>query len=76
MTVHDSVLVEIEKDRAEEAAVYISNLMEELATGYFPEVTWKADADIGDRWYEDPPDLSKDKDVLEREFAEKMAQHH
>jgi len=52
LTVHDSVILEAPEQCAEEVGEYVKQVMEETARKHFPEVVWKADVDIFDRWGE------------------------
>lgn len=55
LTVHDSILVEAEEDKAEEVAQYVRQVMIETGQEWCPGVRWEADVDVGDRWC-DPPE--------------------
>lgn len=57
LTVHDSVLVTCPKDEAETVAQHVVDVMEVTARKHVPEVLWKADSEIKERWAE-PPSFS------------------
>ena len=57
LEVHDAILVEIDEEEAEAAAKEVVAVMVDVASTYLPEVRWEADAEIGPRWYNNPPDL-------------------
>jgi DNA polymerase-1 len=61
MEIHDSVIADVPKGDAEEAAHRIGAIMEETARKWVPEVVWKTDAEAKSRWSE-PPDLSSLED--------------
>lgn len=50
ITVHDEVDLEIRKDRIDEVVPIIIQTMEDVASEIFPQVPWKADAEIGESW--------------------------
>ena len=58
LLVHDSIMAYAPDDEAEEVAQSIHDIMKETAETYYPEVVWKVDAQVKDRWTEpiDPPE--------------------
>lgn len=73
LTVHDSILLEVEESRAEEAAKRIKEVMVGNGEKWFGRVVWKVDVDIEDRWAEPPtedfnPALIALEDAEEGEF--------
>lgn len=55
LEVHDSVIVECPKNEAEDVAKMMQQTMEKIASEVYPQLPWKADADIGERWAEPLP---------------------
>jgi len=51
MLIHDSVIVEIEEDKAELAANVVKSTMIEVGETYAPSVKWDADVEISKRWH-------------------------
>ncbi len=56
LLVHDSVIVEVDEDVAEQVAEDTAHLMEAIGHAYLPEVKWKADPEVRLRWA-DPPKM-------------------
>jgi DNA polymerase-1 len=58
LLVHDSIMAYAPDDEAEAVAQRIHDIMKETAETYYPEVVWKVDAEVKDRWTEpiDPPE--------------------
>lgn len=54
LLVHDSILVECDERIALETATYVAHVMKSTGERYLPEVPWKVDAEIQDRWAEPP----------------------
>jgi len=50
LTIHDSILVEVEEKGAEWHMEKIRQVMEDVGNKYFPQVPWKADPEIRKRW--------------------------
>jgi len=50
LMVHDSVLAEAPIERAEEIGNRLREIMESTGSKYLPEVPWKVDVEIGERW--------------------------
>lgn len=50
LLVHDSIIGEVPAENAVYVAKEVKHIMEQTASEFFPEVTWKADAEIGERW--------------------------
>jgi DNA polymerase-1 len=57
---HDQIICEVPEHLAETAAKHIQSVMIEKATDYFQEVRWRADVEIGNRWYDNRPSFSKE----------------
>lgn len=55
--VHDSIIVECDEDKADRVKDYVEHTMVTIGERYFPEVKWKADCEIVDRWYEKRPNF-------------------
>jgi uracil-DNA glycosylase family 4 len=55
LTVHDSVVAECWAERAEADGAKIAEIMKGNGDRYLPEVPWKADVEIGQRWAEPLP---------------------
>jgi DNA polymerase-1 len=56
LLVHDSILVEVDEDEAEEVWPYVKRVMEEKGQYHLPQVKWKADTKVRQRWA-DPPEV-------------------
>jgi DNA polymerase-1 len=54
LTIHDGMIIEVPTEDAQQAAVRIKDVMESTASQRFPQVPWKVDVDIADRWAEVP----------------------
>lgn len=54
LLVHDEIVVEVPEAQAEEARLHVEQVMKEEASAIFPEVPWKAEAEIVDRWLDKP----------------------
>lgn len=54
MCIHDSVIVEVPIEDAEHCRVEVAKVMEDVASEHFPNVKWKADAEVKERWAEPP----------------------
>lgn len=52
---HDQLMAEVPEHLAERTAELIQSTMVAMGVKYFPEVKWRADVEIGDRWYAKPP---------------------
>lgn len=50
LTVHDSILLEVPEDQADSAAELLERTMRQTGEKWLPEVKWKADVEIVDRW--------------------------
>lgn len=50
VTVHDEIVIAVDKDRAEELAVKLKTIMEESASVYLKKVPVIAEVSIGDNW--------------------------
>ena len=50
VTVHDEIVIAVDKERAEELAVKLKTIMEESATVYLKKVPVIAEVSIGDNW--------------------------
>lgn len=57
MTVHDSIVVLSKDEDAEADAVKLQSIMHDTAAKFFPEVPWKVDVDITDRWAPKPEEI-------------------
>lgn len=55
LEVHDSVVVECPENEAPEIAEMMKTTMERIASEVYPQLPWKADADISKRWAEPLP---------------------
>lgn len=55
LEVHDSVIAEVPENEAEDVAKMMHETMERVASEVYPQLPWKADADIGKRWAEPLP---------------------
>ncbi len=54
LTVHDSVLAEVPDDQAQAVAERMTEVMQNNGTRFMPDVPWKVDVDIKDRWAKIP----------------------
>jgi len=54
LVVHDSVVLEVPEEDAEYVATYAQKVMEERASYHLPQVKWKADPEVKDRWADVP----------------------
>lgn len=54
---HDQLMIEEREELAEQTAKEAQEVMVNMGVKYFSEVKWKADIDIGDRWYQDRPNF-------------------
>lgn len=54
LAVHDSVLAECREDLAEAQGQRIAELMEANGKRFLPQVPWKVDVEVGDRWAKMP----------------------
>jgi DNA polymerase-1 len=54
LLVHDSVVFEIESEQATVAAEHAVEVMESIGNQYLPQVKWKSDPEVRQRW-SDPP---------------------
>lgn len=50
LTVHDSIVVEVPEDQIEMALDEVVTTMSKTGEEFFPEVPWKVDAEVRDRW--------------------------
>jgi len=50
LEVHDSILLEAPEDKAELVREECETVMVSYGEKYFPQVPWKADAEVRDRW--------------------------
>lgn len=55
--VHDQIIAEAPETDAEEAALALQSIMIANGVKWFPEVKWRADIEIADRWYQERPEL-------------------
>lgn len=55
--VHDQIIAEAPEADAEEAALALQSIMIANGAKWFPEVKWRADIEIADRWYQERPEL-------------------
>lgn len=56
-TWHDSIIAEADEADAPRVAALMADVMVRLGELYYPELPFKVDCDISDRWYSSPPDL-------------------
>ena len=61
MTVHDSIIVLAKDEEAVAVGAQLQKIMHDTAAGFFPEVPWKVDVDITDRWAKTPEEIHGDK---------------
>lgn len=54
LLVHDELVLEVPKTQAEYMQEYVAHVMEEEAAKIFPQVRWKTDPEIKDRWLKKP----------------------
>ena len=85
LTVHDSVICEVEESRAKECGRRMREIMIGNGEKWFGNVVWKVDIDITDRWAEPPtedfnPDLIALEDPedgeMHREVEPELEQSH
>lgn len=50
ITVHDSILLEVPDELVHAVAAKVVAIMEEVGYRWMPQMTWKADADVGQNW--------------------------
>lgn len=50
LLVHDSIICEVAIEHVHEVADYVQAVMQATGETWFPEVVWKADAEVGERW--------------------------
>jgi DNA polymerase I-like protein with 3'-5' exonuclease and polymerase domains len=50
LSVHDSILAEVKDSEAEQAGVLMQSAMVDMGNKYLPDVPWKVDAEIRQRW--------------------------
>lgn len=58
--VHDSIIIEAPNALVAHVATVTRETMERIGTKYFQEVKWKADIEVGARWYDNPPSFDKE----------------
>lgn len=58
--VHDSIIIEAPNALVTHVATVTRETMERIGTKYFQEVKWKADIEVGARWYDNPPSFDKE----------------
>lgn len=58
-TVHDSIIAIAHESQAESIAAQMKEIMERIGCKWFPRVPWQADIEIGDRWFENRPNLDE-----------------
>jgi DNA polymerase-1 len=51
LTVHDSVIAEVDIDKAQDAGLAMHDIMVSMGNKYLPEVPWKVDVEICHSWY-------------------------
>lgn len=51
LSVHDSILAEVPEEEAEAVGVRMREVMTGMGEKYLPEVPWKVDVEIRERWY-------------------------
>lgn len=51
LSVHDSVLAEVRKEDAKDAALELRRIMTSTGDKYLPEVPWKVDVEIRQKWH-------------------------
>lgn len=54
LLVHDSILADVPEDQAREVVALMKSTMEDMGRKYIPQIAWKADAEIKDRWAKIP----------------------
>ncbi len=54
LTVHDSILIEQPAENAKEATAELAKIMQDYASLHFPQIPWKVDPDVSDRWVHEP----------------------
>lgn len=57
LTVHDSVVLEVDAHEAEAIGKYVAELMCSVGSQYLPQVKWKSDPEVRSRWAEPPKEL-------------------
>lgn len=55
--VHDQIICEVPENKAEDAASALQLIMINMGAKWFPEVKWRADIEVADRWYQERPEL-------------------
>lgn len=71
LTVHDSIIVECREEDAEATRIEVQATMVRVATEWFPELKWKVDADIVQRWAAVPM-IVQDNPIIESAFQDEM----
>jgi len=51
LSVHDSILAEVDEDRAEDAGRQMRDVMVVMGNRYLPDVPWKVDVEIRQQWH-------------------------
>lgn len=64
MTKHDEVLAEVPIEECDKHCEHIKDVMETIAAQYFPEIVWKADIELADRWTELPESLLNELELI------------
>jgi DNA polymerase I len=54
LLVHDSVILEVPEEHGDEVAEYAVRVMEGIASQHLPQVKWKADPEVRQRWSDAP----------------------
>lgn len=54
---HDELVFECEEEVAEETAKLVQSIMIKMGEKWYPEVSWRADVEIGNSWYDDRPEF-------------------
>jgi len=54
MTVHDSVIADVEERLSVEAGKYVEDVMNNVGKEFLPEIPWKTDTEIVTHWSEAP----------------------
>jgi len=54
LTVHDSILTENDASIAEDVTHELAGIMQSYGDQYFPQIPWKADEEVSDRWVPEP----------------------
>lgn len=55
--VHDSLIIEVDETMVETMKPIIENVMVSQGNDHFPEVAWKVDIEVSNRWYEERPEF-------------------